>query len=73
MSKQPRTGRPPTGREIKQTRSIRIVPSKRALIEEKYGSIQKGFDAWIESETEGLQEVEVVKRRPKEIISRDDF
>lgn len=66
-------GRPLKGGEKRITRSIRVEPTKRALIEKKYGTIQKWFDERVEQEFGGISEVEVVRKKRKETVSVDDF
>lgn len=66
-------GRPLKGGEKRITRSIRVEPSKRAMIERKYGTIQKWFDQRVEQEFGSINEVEVVRKKKTESVSVDDF
>ena len=66
-------GRPLKGGEKRITRSIRVEPSKRAMIERKYGTIQKWFDQRVEIEFGNISEVEVVRKKKTESVSVDDF
>lgn len=73
METEKQRGRPLKGGEKRITRSIRVEPTKRALIEKKYGTIQKWFDERVEQEFGGIAEVEVVRKKRKETVSVDDF
>ncbi len=66
-------GRPLKGGEKRITRSIRVEPSKRAMIERKYGTIQKWFDEKVEHEFGDIHEVEIVRKEKSESVSVDDF
>lgn len=82
-------GRPLKGEQKRITRSIRIEPSLKVLIEEKFGTIQAWFDARVREEFGGIHEAIVVRRkqptepkagigkkrgRPKkEVVTVDDF
>lgn len=48
-------GRPRIKGEKKVTRSIRIKPSQKKLIEEKYKSVQVWFDLKLANELEGIK------------------
>lgn len=52
---------PRKGKEVRMARSIRIEPSKKELIESKYGSLQKWFDKCLEDEIGDLNDVEIIK------------
>jgi hypothetical protein len=54
------------GKEKRVTRSIRIEPSRKALIEGKYGTVQAWFDKRSDEEFGGVHEATVVgKRSPR--------
>lgn len=64
-------GRPRKGNEVRVTRSIRIEPSYKGIIEKTHGTIQNWFDKKLKEEFGEIQEIEVVKS--KEEITEDDF
>ena len=61
MNTKKRRGRPKKQGEKKITRSIRIRPSEKEKIEEKWGTVQKWIDFNIERELGGNYEVVVEK------------
>lgn len=66
-----KVGRPRKESEVRITRSIRITPSHKELIEAKYETIQKWFDTKFDEEFGQVHEAEVTKRA--EAVSIDDF
>lgn len=65
-------GRPPKGKERKITRSIRLEPTKRDLIEQKHGTVQKWIDFHVERDFKNVFIAEIVPESPDE-ITIDDF
>lgn len=72
-------GRPMKGLERRITRSVRIEPKKKQIVEGKYETLQNWVDICYEREFGVGKEVEIVRRKdkkspkPKEDISIDDF
>ena len=73
MEAEKHRGRPLKGGEKRITRSIRVEPTKRAMIERKYGTIQQWFDRNVEREFGNVTEIEVVRKKKVESVSVDDF
>ena len=57
------------GKEIRATRSIRIEPAKRDLIEKRHGTFQKWVDQCVEKEISALKGVKLSKPEKKEKLS----
>lgn len=73
-------GRPVKDGEKRITRSIRVTPTNKDLIEGKHGTIQKWFDECFKNEFGEVHEAKVVRKTEKsqnvksaEEISVDDF
>ena len=73
MEAEKHRGRPLKGGEKRITRSIRVEPTKRAMIERKYGTIQQWFDRNVEREFGNVTEIEIVRKKKTESVSVDDF
>lgn len=71
-TKKPRRGRPPQGKERKVTRSIRLEPTKRDLIERKHGTVQKWVDFHVERDFGRVFTAEIVPEGEAD-VSLDDF
>jgi len=72
MEEKKQPGRPRKSVEAKMTRSIRLEPSKKALIEEQFGSVQAWVDAMIENQFQAVFVTEIVPADEDE-ITEDDF